>query len=235
MWDTEFTTEKTATHTYDQAGTYTITLEIIDSGGLTDTETHVVMVEGTDGEGDGDNGDEDGDEGGNTPPTAVIEVNPPEGDTNTEFEFMAHDSTDVEDSLDDLMVRWDFDGEAPWDTEYSHEKAIMHRFEEPGLYVVTLEVKDTGGLDDRATTEVLVREPECAIGKMLDKSDSEILRRFRDEVLSKTKAGKVLIRLYYKNSKQIGEYLDKHSVFRSSVEKVLTTLIPVIKQHIDPQ
>jgi PKD repeat protein len=235
MWDTDLTTQKTAVHQYDEPGMYIITLEVIDSGGLTDIETHEVIVEGIGDEGDGDGSEAGSDEGENTPPKAVVHVHPPEGDTNTEFEFMAHESTDIEDHPDELIVRWDFESDENWDTDYSPEKVIYHRYEVPGHYMTTLEVKDTGGLTDRATTEVMVGEPECAIGTMLGKSDSETLKRFQDKVLSKTKAGKVLIQLYYKNNKRISEYLDKHPGFRSRLEKVLTALIPVIKQHIDLQ
>lgn len=45
-YDTGLSTGKTATHQYAAAGTYTIRMEVQDTGGLTDTATHTVTVTG---------------------------------------------------------------------------------------------------------------------------------------------------------------------------------------------
>ncbi len=44
-WDTSYTTTKTASHQYMAAGTYTIKLEVKDTGGLTSTTTRQVIVQ----------------------------------------------------------------------------------------------------------------------------------------------------------------------------------------------
>lgn len=43
-WDTEWSASKTASHTYDADGTYTIALQVQDADGLTDTATQDVQV-----------------------------------------------------------------------------------------------------------------------------------------------------------------------------------------------
>lgn len=43
-WDTDWSTTKTATHTFSAAGDYTVVVRAIDSGGLTASKSHVVSV-----------------------------------------------------------------------------------------------------------------------------------------------------------------------------------------------
>ncbi|MCD4736831.1 MAG: PKD domain-containing protein, partial [Bacteroidales bacterium] len=43
-WDTPYSTTKTATHQYSQPGTYTVKLEVKDSGGLTGNTTEIIEV-----------------------------------------------------------------------------------------------------------------------------------------------------------------------------------------------
>ena len=43
-YDTNWSTDKTTTHQYSTAGTYTVKLEVKDTGGLTDTYTKTVSV-----------------------------------------------------------------------------------------------------------------------------------------------------------------------------------------------
>ena len=44
IWDTSWSTTKTASHTFGTAGTYTVVAQAIDSGGLTSTKSHTVTV-----------------------------------------------------------------------------------------------------------------------------------------------------------------------------------------------
>ena len=54
------------------------------------------------------------------------------------------------------------------------------------------------------------------------------LRRFRDELLAKSTAGKRLIRQYYLHADTIIHIFDNHPTVRSAAKKVLTLLVPVV-------
>lgn len=104
-------------------------------------------------------------EGMNTPPQAKFTIQVPNGiaernsgTTSTEFRFSAHGSTDHETSSSRLQVRWDFENDGQYDTFFSRSKNARHVFEEPGTYMVRLEVLDGGGLISVATKEITVVE-----------------------------------------------------------------------------
>ncbi|MEI6125555.1 MAG: MopE-related protein [Pseudomonadota bacterium] len=82
----------------------------------------------------------------NTPPVASYFVSPSSGDTATVFTFNASDSEDKQDAKEALQVRWDFENDGTWDTEYSTDKNATHTFVTAASHSVKLEVKDTDGL-----------------------------------------------------------------------------------------
>ncbi len=137
-WDTGFGTNKTVTHQYGSTGTYTVKLEVKDSGGLTDDVTMDVTVD--------NNGC-----GANQPPVPAFTFTP-NGciSTSTAVNFDASSVSDPEDATADLQVRWDFDGDGNWDTNWSTGKTASHTYGSQGTYTVKMEVKDTNG----ATAEV---------------------------------------------------------------------------------
>ena len=137
-WDTEFVTEKTAHHTYATPGTKTIRLEVRDTGGATGTTTRQVEVSS------------------NRAPTASFTVDPPVGEAGTEFLFDASGSSDSEDDVAQLEVRWDFEGDGLWDSEFTLEKTVSHGYDSLGGSTIRLEVRDTGGLTGTATRTVTV-------------------------------------------------------------------------------
>jgi formylglycine-generating enzyme required for sulfatase activity len=139
VWDTAFSKTKTATHRYNTGGTKTIKLEVKDTGGLTDTTTSTVTVEGP-----------------NTAPEAAFTVTPLSGDTETEFLFDASGSSDAQDPVSALEVRWDWDNNGVWDTEYSTTKTATRRYGMPGTKTIKLAVMDTEGLTDSTTATVTV-------------------------------------------------------------------------------
>lgn len=103
----------------------------------------------------------------NEPPLAAIEVSPSMGDVTMLFSFDASDSWDAEDDSSSLEVRWDFDGDGEWDTDWSTEKAATHQYTAPGTYTVKVEVRDTDGLTDNATVTVEVVEVIPEFGSVL--------------------------------------------------------------------
>jgi len=92
----------------------------------------------------------------NTPPIALFTATPDSGTTNTEFVFDANGSCDIEDSTSQLQVRWDWDNDGVWDTEYSYTKLDTHQYETPGTYTVKLIVMDTEGATDTSFQNIIV-------------------------------------------------------------------------------
>jgi len=84
----------------------------------------------------------------NTAPTATYIVNPDNGSTDTVFTFDASSSVDEEDDAEELLVRWDWENDGTWDTEYRTLKTISKQFSEPRTYITILEVLDTEELTD---------------------------------------------------------------------------------------
>lgn len=82
---------------------------------------------------------------GNNPPDPFFTFNPTAGPQNTIFYFDASISSDLEDPPEDLLVRWDWENDGEWDTDYSTTKLAEHKYVSAGSYVVVLEVRDTDG------------------------------------------------------------------------------------------
>jgi PKD repeat protein len=132
----------TVSHTFTTAGTYTVRLEVRDSGGLTATTARSVVVQPV---------------STNTPPTAAFTVTPPSGDTTTLFAFDASGSTDAEDGTPP-EVRWDWDDDGVFEVNWGTAKTASHTFTTAGAYTVRLEVRDSGGLTATTARSVPVSQ-----------------------------------------------------------------------------
>jgi nitrous oxidase accessory protein NosD len=89
------------------------------------------------------------------PPEALFVVAFPEGYVITPFRLSANLSSDLEDPLSVLQVRWFWDDNVtgtPWTTT----KYTTHVFGTAGVHSIHLEVRDTAGLRDDWTSQVLV-------------------------------------------------------------------------------
>ena len=139
IWDTSWSTTKSANHSYLVPGTYTVLLQVKDSGSLTAVETQSVQVLA-----------------GGTAPTASFTLTPSSGTTSTIFNVDASGSSDPEDASAELTVRWDWENDGTWDTAYSTTKTASHNYPSPATYTMKLEVKDTSGLTDATTRSVNV-------------------------------------------------------------------------------
>ncbi|UCE80684.1 MAG: PKD domain-containing protein [Methanobacteriota archaeon] len=100
-----------------------------------------------------------------SPPVASFTVYPLIGDIVTSFEVNASASSDFKDPGEVLEVRWDWENDGVWDTDWTTEKTATHQYAAPGTYTVKLEVRDSDGLTDYATATVEVVEviPEFSI------------------------------------------------------------------------
>jgi parallel beta-helix repeat protein len=138
-WDTNWTKIKTANHQYYSPGTYTIRLEVMDTGGLRDNTTKQVTVI-------------------NEKPMASFIVYPDLGNITQIFEANASGCSDLEDPTSLLQVRWDWEYDGIWDTNWTTVKTAYHQYFSPGTYTIRLEVTDTGGLTDTTTYDVVVTD-----------------------------------------------------------------------------
>ena len=87
-------------------------------------------------------------------PFASFDVSPSYGSVSTIFLFDASDSYAESGSPDDLQIRWDWDGDMAFDTEYSPSMIRKHRFDYPGTYKVVLEVSNSDGWSSRQSTVI---------------------------------------------------------------------------------
>lgn len=142
-WDTAFATNKTAVHEFPAPGSYTVRMEVEDTGGLTANTTVRVDVLPS-----------------NQPPHILgIAVSPSTGTNATTFNFTAS-VTDDYDPVNAIQVRWDWQSDGVWDTNWSTTKAASHRFPVPGNYTVAVQARDTAGLASRGSIRVPVSGPE---------------------------------------------------------------------------
>ncbi len=85
----------------------------------------------------------------NKPPTASFKISPSFGACeDTVFRFDATECVDPEDLPPQLQVRWDWENDGAWDTDWSSVKIIDHSFTEEGTRTVAMQVRDTEGLTD---------------------------------------------------------------------------------------
>ncbi|MCK5821548.1 MAG: hypothetical protein KAH17_06675 [Bacteroidales bacterium] len=148
VFDTEFTTNKITEHIFLVGGTYYITLEVRDTKGLTKRKTDFLRVAYK-----------------NRAPHANFVVNPESGYLQDIFILDASSCSDAEDDNNSLKVRWDFEGDGTWDTEFSTEKIAEHQYTSSGDYDIQLEVVDSKGLTDINSFTLVVggtnQEPEA--------------------------------------------------------------------------
>jgi PKD repeat protein len=130
-YDTDYRTIKTIQHVFPVAGTYTVVIEVIDTEGYGANFSREIVVTNP-----------------NTPPDADFSIVPSPGKVNAWIGFDASLCVDLEDSLDKLDVRWDWNNDNIYDTEYDTEKVYSRKFTEAGTYIIRLQVKDSGALTD---------------------------------------------------------------------------------------
>ncbi len=129
-------------HTYVDEGTYTPILTIKDVSGKVSSDSLEIIVKE------------------NLSPTANFNISPENGNENTVFNFDASTSSDDEDNFEELFFRWDFEGDGEWETEFSKEYIINHKYNQEGTYNPTMEIKDSRGLVSRLDKKLEVKENE---------------------------------------------------------------------------
>jgi len=83
--------------------------------------------------------------------TAALEVTSTEGTAITDFTFDASAST----AGRSLEFRWDWDSDGTWDTDWSTDAVVEHRFTDNDTATITVQA-DEDGYRDTASTEVVL-------------------------------------------------------------------------------
>lgn len=133
-WDfgdgTRVTNKARPLHVFGAAGTFDVTMRIVDNWGGTDEVTHPVVV--------------------NAVPVAVMDVSPlPPVAQGTTLAFGSGGSYDPDGSIAEVL--WDFG-----DGTTAATPSASHAYPCPGLYTVTLTVTDDAGVTAQATRTVYV-------------------------------------------------------------------------------
>ncbi len=139
-YDTTYSTTRTASTRYLDAGTYTVILEVVDSEGASDTAEETITIVDNDA------------------PIPDFEVSPIAGTPGTTFYFDASDCSDNQYETYQLQVRWDWDGDGDYDTSFETDKTTSYQYEEPGTYEVTMQVQDPEGATAETSETVLVED-----------------------------------------------------------------------------
>ncbi len=140
-WDTAWGPVKTMTRTLAVAGIYTVTVQVVDRSALTDGASGpLLVVPATE----------------NRPPLARLRIAPDRGPAGTVFQLDASASSDGETPAAELSIRWDYEADGSFDTDWSVEKTSQWTLTEAGSHTVRLLVRDGGGLTASASGEVIV-------------------------------------------------------------------------------
>jgi PKD repeat protein len=139
--DSEESDEQTVSHTFEEAGTYNITLSVTDTDNQTASDSIEITVE----------------EAAPSPPTTITEPltaeiisNGTQGVAPATFEFQAN----LTGGTEPYTYVWDFDD----DSEESDEQNVVHTFEEAGTYNITLTVTDSEDQTASDSIEITVEE-----------------------------------------------------------------------------
>ncbi|MBW1823378.1 MAG: hypothetical protein JRI87_02265 [Deltaproteobacteria bacterium] len=113
--------------------------------------------------------------------------------------------------LDPTPNPYYFEGDGPADITYQEQQDIVVQY--------TLDLLES--FDDNA---------RCPVVSLLGEKSQQVisLRRFRDEILAKSKAGKRLIGYYYLHADTITNTFDHHPTVRGFARRVLESLVPIL-------
>lgn len=106
-------------------------------------------------------------------PTASFTVFPLTGDSSTVFTFDASASFDEKDASVQLQVRWDYEGNGSWDTDWSSTKTASYSYGHEGNFSPFLQVKNTSEVTDIASDSVMVHNGFYGTGITTDRRDGQ--------------------------------------------------------------
>jgi len=197
-----------------QVGPHSVTVKVTDSGGLSDTQSFIILVSG----------------GGigepsitSIPPTSVVK--------NTQYSYNV-DATDPGDTL-----TFSLDA-APSDMTINPTSGLIlwtPNAGQVGPHSVTVKVTDSGGLSDTQSFIINV-SGDCLIatatyGSAMAPQVQE-LRELRDGTILKTASGSALMTgfnaVYYTFSPTIADWENQNPVFKEAVKITITPLLSTL-------
>jgi hypothetical protein len=139
--------EQAILHTFEEEGTYNVTVDITDDDELIASDSIEITVEETESESEEEG--EEADEGEtNNLPTVEIVSNDIEGEAPATFVFRA----EIAGGEEPYTVSWDFgDG-----SEGSDEEIVEHTYDDPGTYNVAVTITDSDGETASDSIEVTI-------------------------------------------------------------------------------
>ena len=151
-------TEKNPSYEYSEAGSYTVTLTVVNAAG-SDQEVkagYITVTAKPTGGGGGGGGGGGSSSGNKTVPTAAFIAAPASGEAPLIVNF-----TDASKGTTPLTYAWDFDNDGTVD---SNEQNPSHQYDTAGAYSVKLTVKNDAGSDDEVKESLIKVEPKKQTG-----------------------------------------------------------------------
>ena len=219
-----------ATNTYSTVGTYNARVRVTDNGGASATSGALTISVSS---------------GANQPPTiSYLTPSPSTGTAPLDVTFTAW-STDPDGSI--VQYEWDFDGNGTYDATTA-DTPVAYNYTVVGTFVARMRVTDNLGGTATAQTTVTVTEEQqvglggkssggsggsgsggcfiasAAFGSYLE-PNVEVLRDFRDRYLLTNGPGTAFVKLYYRTSPPIADYISRHDGVKLATRVLLTPVV----------
>ncbi|MCD6347983.1 MAG: hypothetical protein J7L96_11240, partial [Bacteroidales bacterium] len=109
----------------------------------------------------------------NQPPVASFILSPNQGDSLTAFYFDARETYDPETPTFGVKIRWDWDGDSIFDTDYLPDKEFARRFTKPGWHHIIMEATDLDGLASFTSDSLLIFQGNGFVDSLTDPRDGQ--------------------------------------------------------------
>ncbi|MDZ7261435.1 MAG: T9SS type A sorting domain-containing protein [candidate division KSB1 bacterium] len=111
-------------------------------------------------------------------PVAIFTVSPNSGGLTTVFQVDASSSYDDSTASSELQVRWDWENDGTYDTEYTTTKTASHQYSTFGTKTIKLEVIDTDQKAGTTTQSVLVENLAPTSFSLISPTAGDTVRSF---------------------------------------------------------